>query len=52
MKEKKLVKPIEVKPVSKEVLEDRSAYNCPTCKGSGLQDEKTLCPACHGTGKV
>lgn len=36
----------EVKPV------DRSAYNCPNCGGTGLQDQDTICPKCAGTGKV
>lgn len=41
-----------VKKEPKEVKEDRSAYNCPTCKGEGLQDQYNVCPECHGTGKV
>lgn len=31
---------------------DRSAYNCPVCKGEGLLNENTKCPTCFGTGKV
>jgi len=34
------------------VVEDRSAYNCPQCKGEGLLDQHTICPMCQGTGKV
>lgn len=32
--------------------EDRSAFNCPDCKGEGLLNERTVCPKCSGTGKV
>lgn len=32
--------------------EDRSAYNCPTCKGEGLKNQSELCPTCKGLGKV
>lgn len=38
-----------------EVSEDRSAYNCPTCKGEGLVPSGTrlvLCSECIGRGKV
>lgn len=31
---------------------DRSAYNCPDCKGEGLKSDTEKCPNCGGTGKV
>lgn len=31
---------------------DRSAYNCPDCKGEGLLENGTVCPKCKGTGKI
>lgn len=36
----------------REEVEDRSAFNCPTCKGDGLVDDFTKCPQCFGTGKI
>lgn len=33
-------------------VEDRSAYNCPTCLGEGLDVHEKLCPQCLGTGKI
>ena len=39
-----------VKPVVKD---DRSAFNCPDCKGEGLNAAHTQrCEKCKGTGKV
>lgn len=35
-----------------EEVEDRSAFNCPTCKGDGLVNDFTKCPQCFGTGKI
>lgn len=40
----------EVKPES--IIEDRSAFNCPDCRGEGLLNPRTICPRCLGTGKV
>lgn len=37
--------------VKSEPVEDRSAYNCPACKGEGLDGDK-VCASCLGTGKV
>lgn len=31
---------------------NRSAYNCPDCKGEGLLDSNTRCVSCGGTGKL
>lgn len=46
----------EVKPVEEKkeevVAEDRSAFNCPDCKGEGLKNDHELCPKCLGTGKI
>lgn len=39
-------------PEQETPVADRSAYNCPACKGEGLLDQKTLCSTCLGTGKV
>lgn len=33
-------------------LEDRSAFDCSECFGQGLKTPVTVCPTCHGTGKV
>ena len=40
-----------------EEVEDRSAFNCPDCKGEGLcgtdrVGNETVCTTCAGTGKV
>ena len=40
-----------------EESEDRSAFNCLPCKGTGLNGDPTipatkLCDDCHGTGRV
>ncbi len=38
-----------------EVKEDRSAFNCPKCKGEGLMLNgvvQSICDQCNGTGKV
>lgn len=46
-----------VEPV-KAPKPDRSAYNCPSCKGEGLVVDNfedggfVRCPQCLGTGKV
>lgn len=45
----------KVKEVKKEVVEikeDRSAFNCPDCKGEGLLDSNHVCPKCLGKGKI
>ena len=43
-------------PVKEEKAEDRSAYNCPDCKGEGLRKgslgELVNCATCNNTGKV
>ena len=41
-----------VLPQEPEKTVDRSAFNCPACGGSGLQDQYTLCSNCNGGGKV
>lgn len=47
---KKEEKPKE--PEIKEPVEDRNAFNCPVCLGSGLITDNTQrCPNCGGTGK-
>jgi len=47
---------VEQPKVEEEVVNDRSAYNCPTCKGEGLVKDSrnvdVLCGNCAGTGKV
>ncbi len=35
-----------------ETAVDRSAYNCPACKGEGLDANSKVCASCLGTGKV
>lgn len=40
------------KPAETPSTNDRSAYNCPECKGEGIVNEEHLCPLCKGTGKV
>lgn len=48
----KVVKKVVKAPV-KVAVEDRSAFNCPDCKGLGLaEDSNYLCRKCAGTGKV
>jgi DnaJ-class molecular chaperone len=48
----KKVKEIKkVKVIVKPIIEDRSAFNCPECKGLGLLNG-VLCPRCQGTGKI
>lgn len=47
----------EVKNADEEVEEDRSAFNCGTCRGEGLiwhegAKRHERCPSCGGTGKV
>jgi DnaJ-class molecular chaperone len=45
----------ENEETASEESEDRSAYNCPACKGEGLIFEGrhgTFCQQCHGTGKL
>lgn len=37
---------------NRQLKEDRSAFNCPICKGEGLVTQDKLCPECGGTGKV
>lgn len=51
-KVKSKLTPNVVKKEVKESVEDRSAYNCPTCKGDGLVDDNTRCSQCLGTGKI
>lgn len=34
------------------LVEDRSAFNCPNCGGSGLDASEQTCQTCKGTGKV
>lgn len=36
----------------KVLVEDRSAFNCPDCKGEGLKDQFHVCDKCGGTGKL
>ena len=45
---------VKEKTVEKKVVkEDRSAFNCPDCKGEGLNVAHTQrCVKCGGTGKV
>jgi DnaJ-class molecular chaperone len=45
---------VKEKTVKKKVVkEDRSAFNCPDCKGEGLNVAHTQrCVKCGGTGKV
>jgi uncharacterized phage protein len=39
--------------VEPAVEEDRSVFNCPDCKGTGLNTIQTQrCVKCNGTGKV
>lgn len=38
--------------VQKEVVEDRSAFNCPDCGGDGLDQNQKICLKCSGTGKI
>lgn len=47
-----VVEPVAPVAPQETVTSDRSAYNCPDCKGEGLKDENTKCPRCGGTGKV
>lgn len=51
----KVEKPKKEK-VQVEEAEDRSAFNCPTCKGEGIViggfNKHEKCPDCLGTGKV
>lgn len=50
--EKKAPKKASKKADVQEEKEDRSAFNCPDCKGLGLQDSFHVCSHCMGTGKV
>lgn len=43
----------EAKPETPAAEAPLSALNdCAACAGTGLQDERTLCPKCQGKGKV
>lgn len=41
------------KDVVTEEGEDRSSYNCPECKGEGINVfANVICPVCAGKGKI
>lgn len=56
MKDEQTPEKVEEQPKAPSV--DRSAFNCPTCKGEGLitdvfeEGGLVRCPQCQGTGKV
>ena len=53
LRKKNIRKQTSAEAAVKEVVEDRSAFNCPECKGEGIDVDKNLvCRNCNGTGKV